>query len=218
MQRFLLISILVAGLFGASAQAQANEVSRTIAQNLRVLFFCNDADADSMLASACGYIDWIHKQENPADLPSLGSLYNNNAPEAKQQAYMRCSGLLHMLAEQHLNARCRGLVNQASQSGVSMFKGAIDLEWAATAEFAKAQNLSMNPLGLVDVLETQITPAVRNYSAMYDGQLRLDYNADGQPIGTSNFMSQELSNCLSMARTVEDFPEKQFGINIKIKQ
>lgn len=188
-----------------------------IGRNLHVLFMCKGKGTDYMLAPVCDAVQWLMSFLDPKSWDSLDQLYMSPDLTKKTEALTRCSGLFHMVAQQAATARCKGLLASSGAAGISFAKLAIDMEWAAAAHHAKAQNMTPDPALIIKLLQTDIADMINANTDAYADRLIYEYSVDGTILGSDKFMESEMGRCRRMAADWTNYPAKEFGINIKIK-
>ena len=211
----LIFALFCLCIFASSSYAIDPRVE--VGRNLNVLFMCKDKGADYVLAPVCDAVNWLMTLNDPKSWDSLQTLYSSNNPENMTEALARCSGLFHMIAQQSASARCKGLISSSNSDGIVFLKSAIDLEWAAAANHAKSQNMSLNPNVLLDIMEDEISKRIETNSAAYSERLIYEYSAEGTLLDRDKFMELEMIRCLTISADWKGYPEKELGININIR-
>ena len=154
---------------------------------------------------------------DPARWTNISTLYASNSVLNRVSVLARCSGLFHMVAQQHSLAKCQKLVSSSNTQGLAFFKSAIDLEWASAAYETTRQGIELDQLNVASVLQKDIHGLIRRYSDIYLVKMNSEYSQSGELISDEPFMTNEMIKCSKIAADFKDYPSKHLHIQVQVK-
>ena len=154
---------------------------------------------------------------DPAAWTNISTLYASNSVSNRVSVLARCSGLFHMVAQQHSFAKCQKLVSSSNTQGLAFFKSAIDLEWASAAYETTRQGIELDQLNVASVLQKDIDGLIRKYSDIYLVKMNSEYSQSGELISDEPFMTNEMIKCSKIAADFKDYPSKHLHIQVQVK-
>ena len=158
----------------------------------------------------------IAASNDPTRWTTISTLYASDSVSKRVIVLARCAGLFHMVAEQHLSAKCKGLVSSSNTAGLAFFKSAIDLEWASAAYETTRQGIELDQLNVASILQKDIDGMIRRYSNIYFVKMNSEYSQSGELISDEPFMRNEMIECSKIAADFKDYPAKHLQIQVNI--
>jgi len=154
---------------------------------------------------------------DPTRWANISTLYASNSVLNRVSVLARCSGLFHMVAQQHSLATCQRLVSSSNTQGLAFFKSAIDLEWASAAYETTRQGIELDQLNVASTLQKDISGLIDKYSDIYLNKMNSEYSQSGELISQEPFMTNEMIKCSKIAADFKDYPSKHLHIQVQVK-